>query len=45
MNLIERRKRLLGRHVTTFYEDPFAPVRGEGVWLFDAAGKQYLDWL
>lgn len=43
MNLIERRKRLLGRHVTTFYEDPFAPVRGEGVWLFDAAGKQYLD--
>ncbi|AXX96459.1 aspartate aminotransferase family protein [Profundibacter amoris] len=43
MNLIERRKRLLGRHVTTFYDDPFAPVRGEGVWLFDADGRRYLD--
>lgn len=43
MNLIERRKRLLGRHVTTFYDEPFAPVRGQGVWLFDADGKRYLD--
>ncbi len=43
MNLIERRKRLLGRHVTTFYDEPFAPVRGEGVWLFDADGRRYLD--
>jgi len=43
MNLIERRKRVLGRHVTTFYDDPFAPVRGEGVWLFDVDGNQYLD--
>ncbi|WP_457649716.1 aspartate aminotransferase family protein [Profundibacter sp.] len=43
MNLIERRKRLLGRHVTTFYDEPFAPVRGEGMWLFDADGRRYLD--
>jgi len=43
MNLIERRKRLLGRHVTTFYDDPFAPVRGKGVWLFDTDGRRYLD--
>ena len=43
MNLIERRKRVLGRHVTTFYDTPFAPVRGEGVWLYDADGKRYLD--
>ncbi len=43
MNLIERRKRLLGRHVTTFYDEPFAPVRGEGVWLFDADRRRYLD--
>lgn len=43
MNLIERRKRVLGRHVTTFYDVPFAPVRGQGVWLFDADGERYLD--
>ncbi|WP_428540832.1 aminotransferase class III-fold pyridoxal phosphate-dependent enzyme [Profundibacter sp.] len=43
MNLIERRKRLLGRHVTTFYDDPFAPVRGQGVWLYDAEGRPFLD--
>lgn len=43
MNLVERRKRVLGRHVTTFYDAPFAPVRGKGVWLFDADGNQYLD--
>lgn len=43
MNLVERRKRVLGRHVTTFYDTPFAPVRGEGVWLFDAEGNRHLD--
>ncbi|MCF6316031.1 MAG: aminotransferase class III-fold pyridoxal phosphate-dependent enzyme [Marinosulfonomonas sp.] len=43
MNLIQRRKRVLGRHVTTFYDVPFAPVRGQGVWLFDADGKRSLD--
>lgn len=43
MNLIERRERLLGRQVTTFYDEPVAPVRGQGVWLFDADDNPYLD--
>ncbi|PIE14320.1 MAG: aspartate aminotransferase family protein [Rhodobacterales bacterium] len=43
MNLIERRQRLLGRHVTTFYRDPVAPVQAKGVWLYDAQGNAYLD--
>ncbi len=41
--LIERRNRLLGRHVSTFYDDPLHLVRGDGVWLWDAQGRQYLD--
>lgn len=41
--LLARRERLLGAGVTTFYEDPVHIVRGEGVWLFDAAGRRYLD--
>lgn len=41
--LIERRKRLLGRHVTTFYDVPVHLARGEGVWLFDTDGRRYLD--
>lgn len=43
MNLFERRERLLGRQVTTFYDEPVAPVRGQGVWLFDADDNPYLD--
>ncbi|MEM6729784.1 MAG: aspartate aminotransferase family protein, partial [Pseudomonadota bacterium] len=27
----------------TFYADPVHIVRGEGVWLWDASGKKYLD--
>ncbi len=42
-DLIARRRRLLGRHVTTFYDEPFAPVRGEGVWLYDRTGRAHLD--
>ncbi len=42
-DLIARRQALLGKHVTTFYEQPFAPVRGEGVWLYDQQGKPHLD--
>jgi 4-aminobutyrate aminotransferase-like enzyme len=41
--LIERRARLLGPNVSTFYDDPVHIVRGEGVWLWDAAGRKYLD--
>lgn len=41
--LIARRERLLGRNMSTFYQDPVHLVRGEGVWLFDADGRRYLD--
>lgn len=41
--LIERRARLLGPNVPTFYRDPLHIVRGQGVWLWDQAGRRYLD--
>jgi 4-aminobutyrate aminotransferase-like enzyme len=41
--LLERRIRTLGRHSPLFYEKPLQLVRGEGVWVFDADGKRYLD--
>lgn len=42
-DLLARRARLLGPAYRLFYEEPFHPVRGEGVWLFDAAGTPWLD--
>ena len=42
-DLIARRARLLGPNVPTFYDDPVHLVRGEGVWLWDAEGRRYLD--
>ncbi len=41
--LMERRKRLLGPAYRLFYAEPVHVVRGEGVWLYDADGKRYLD--
>ena len=41
--LIARRQRLLGPAYRLFYETPVHLVRGAGVWLYDAAGKAYLD--
>ena len=41
--LLERRARLMGPNVPTFYRTPVHIVRGEGVWLWDAGGKRYLD--
>ncbi len=41
--LAARRRRALGDHVPTFYETPLHLVRGEGVWLWDASGRRYLD--
>jgi 4-aminobutyrate aminotransferase-like enzyme len=41
--LMERRRRLLGPAYRHFYEDPVEIVRGEGVRLFDADGREYLD--
>ena len=42
-DLIARRARLMGPNVPTFYRDPVEIVRGEGVWLWDSAGRRYLD--
>ena len=42
-DLMQRRARLMGPNVPTFYRNPVHLVRGEGVWLWDAAGKRYLD--
>jgi 4-aminobutyrate aminotransferase-like enzyme len=42
-DLLARRARLLGLAYRLFYDEPFHPVRGEGVWLFDGAGTPWLD--
>ncbi|HWG71955.1 MAG TPA: aminotransferase class III-fold pyridoxal phosphate-dependent enzyme [Steroidobacteraceae bacterium] len=42
-SLLERRHRVLGRNSPLFYDKPLHLVRGEGVWLFDADGRRYLD--
>ena len=42
-SLLERRARLLGPNMSTFYDEPVHIVRGQGVWLWDAAGRRYLD--
>ncbi len=42
-SLLERRFNVLGRHSPLFYEKPLQLVRGEGVWVYDADGKRYLD--
>lgn len=42
-SLIERRDKALGPAYRLFYERPLHIVRGEGVWLYDADGKRYLD--
>ncbi|WP_120632767.1 aspartate aminotransferase family protein [Ruegeria sp. EL01] len=41
--LLADRSRLLGPNVSTFYDDPVHFVKGEGVWLWDSAGRKYLD--
>ncbi|WP_415921775.1 aspartate aminotransferase family protein [Tateyamaria sp. SN6-1] len=41
--IVTDRARLLGPNVSTFYDDPLQIVKGEGVWLWDAAGRKYLD--
>lgn len=43
MNIRDRREQALGPSYRLFYDEPVNLVRGEGVWLFDAQGKQYLD--
>jgi 4-aminobutyrate aminotransferase-like enzyme len=41
--LLERRARLMGPNVPTFYRNPLHIVRGQGVWVWDARGRRYLD--
>jgi 4-aminobutyrate aminotransferase-like enzyme/Ser/Thr protein kinase RdoA (MazF antagonist) len=40
---LKRRHRLLGAGAELFYDRPLHIARGEGVWLYDAAGAKYLD--
>ncbi len=42
-SLLARRFRVLGKHSPFFYDSPLNLVRGEGVWVYDADGKRYLD--
>jgi 4-aminobutyrate aminotransferase-like enzyme len=42
-DMLARRERLLGPAYRLFYDKPVHLVRGEGVWLYDAAGHKYLD--
>jgi 4-aminobutyrate aminotransferase-like enzyme len=41
--LLKRREKLLGPNVRVFYDDPVHLVRGQGVWVYDADGRKYLD--
>jgi 4-aminobutyrate aminotransferase-like enzyme len=42
-NLLARRRALMGSQLYMFYDPPLHLVRGEGVWLYDAKGRAYLD--
>jgi 4-aminobutyrate aminotransferase-like enzyme len=42
-DLLARRDKLLGPAYRLFYDRPVHLVRGEGVWLYDDAGRRYLD--
>ena len=42
-DLRRRRQHLLGSGAELFYEEPLHLVRGEGAWLFDPAGRRFLD--
>ncbi|MDH3611652.1 MAG: aminotransferase class III-fold pyridoxal phosphate-dependent enzyme [Gammaproteobacteria bacterium] len=41
--LLDRRKQLMGSAYRLFYDTPIHLVRGEGVWVYDAGGRKYLD--
>ena len=41
--MVERRKKVMGSRLYVFYDPPLHMVRGEGVWLYDAEGRRYLD--
>ena len=40
---VGQRLRHFGRQSVLFYEEPIRMVRAEGVWMYDAEGRRYLD--
>jgi 4-aminobutyrate aminotransferase-like enzyme len=42
-DLLARRRRALAPSYQLFYDEPVQLVRGQGVWLWDADGRRYLD--
>ena len=42
-DLLARREKLLGPAYRLFYDRPVHLVRGAGAWLYDEAGRKYLD--
>jgi 4-aminobutyrate aminotransferase-like enzyme len=42
-DLLARRERVMGAPYRLFYEEPLEAVRGEGVLLYDAEGRDHLD--
>lgn len=42
-NMVAMRDRLLGPAYRLMYQKPLHFVRGEGVWLYDASGRPFLD--
>jgi 4-aminobutyrate aminotransferase-like enzyme len=43
VELLARRRRVMGNPYRLFYETPLDLVKGEGVWLYDSTGRAYLD--
>jgi 4-aminobutyrate aminotransferase-like enzyme len=41
--LLQRRFAVIGKNSPLFYEEPLHLVKGEGVWVYDADGRKYLD--
>ncbi len=41
--LLDRRHKVLGAHAPLFYDCPLHLVRADGVWVYDADGRRYLD--
>ena len=42
-SLRTRRSRALGPTYSLFYDEPLHIIRAEGVWMYDAQGRRYLD--
>jgi 4-aminobutyrate aminotransferase-like enzyme len=42
-DILARRARALGPTYALFYDEPLHIVRAEGVWMYDADGRRYLD--